>query len=87
MYIVYEISPNNIILDNSSDEKFKLIRFYIWTKIFKSDLKVNPYCKRKKWGQTILRKITGLFVNDALDLDERPLLADEIIPAKLGFKN
>ncbi len=37
---------------------------------------------KDKWGEAIKSEITGLFDNDTFVLDEKPLPADEIIPAK-----
>ena len=41
---------------------------------------------KDKWGEAIKSEITGLFDNDTFVLDEKPLPADEIIPAKLACK-
>ena len=41
---------------------------------------------KDKWGEAIKSEITGLFDNETFVLDEKPLPADEIIPAKLACK-
>ena len=46
-------------------------------------LRMSPYIK-DKWGDTIKSKINGLFDNDAFILNEKPLISDEILPAKLA---
>ena len=41
---------------------------------------------KEKWGEAIRSEVTGLFDNDTFLLNEKPLPADEIIPAKLACK-
>ena len=48
-------------------------------------LRMSTFTK-DKWGEAIRSEINGLFDNDTFILDEKPLPADEIIPAKLACK-
>ena len=41
---------------------------------------------KNKWGTTIHKKIKGLFDSDTVELSERPLPNDEIVPVKLVLK-
>ena len=40
---------------------------------------------KDKWGEAIKSEIIGLFDNDTFVLDEKPLPADEIIPANFSM--
>ena len=46
---------------------------------------MSPFTK-DKWGEAIKSEIIGLFDNDTFILNEKPLPADEIFPAKLACK-
>ena len=46
---------------------------------------MSPFIK-EKWGDAIRCEVIGLFDNDTFFLNEKPLPADEIIPAKLACK-
>ena len=48
-------------------------------------LKISPFTK-DKWGEAIKSELTGLFDNNTFILNEKPVPADEIIPAKIVYK-
>ena len=48
-------------------------------------LRMSSFIK-EKWGEALRSEVTGLFDNDTFILNEKPLPADKIIPAKLACK-
>ena len=69
LYITYELSLTNTILDISKDEDINLSDSMPEKKSLSQILKLSSVVK-EKWGSAISGEIRGLFENDSFDLNE-----------------
>ena len=84
LYITHELPSDNKYSDVLSDEITNLSDFMPEPKSLNQILRLSPYI-REKWGHAIWTEVDGLFNNVTVDLNERPLPADETIPVKLAL--
>ena len=71
--------------DIKTDKHVNLSDFIPEPRILSQILRMSPFIK-EKWKDAIRSEVIGLFDNETFFLNENPLPADEIIPAKLSCK-
>ena len=83
--VAHELNEIKKDEDIKTDKHVNLSDFIPEPRILSQILRMSPFIK-EKWGETIRSEVTGLFDNEIFLLNEKPLPADEIIPAKLVCK-